>query len=350
MFKGKAMQDERLLKEYEGVKDGDTVHLSIKAGAAAAASPAPAPSVAATGAAASASTPTAAISPMPSPLPAAAGEAKTAPSPFGFKSQSMSSGPLSPTKHTSSSSISSLNDARRNRTSSTASLSAGNASNGGRHARVPSITLTTDFTNFDNLAGNASGTSPIDESLNPAVPLEGSSAALPAGSPPFRPASPRSPAGSGASTPRSAPGTPATGNGGRSRGPSISIPIDLDSVELMNPLSSDRKTPVGLSPSFISTIKDPRTWNEILEFLDAKFDKNDPLALATAQLNGGSTGSPADSGATSPGTVVPKEKGEYREETKRVFETWLGASKDYMNASDIARIRDSTGVWGMGGR
>ena len=105
---------------------------------------------------------------------------------------------------------------------------------------------------------------------------------------------------------------------------------------MMNPLSSDRKTPVGLSPVFLSTVKDPQTWSSLLEFLDGQFDKHDPMVVTT------------------PGKDKTMEeaqmKGDYREETKRTFETWLGSSKDYLTASDIARIRDFTGVWGMGGR
>lgn len=314
LLKGKAMADERLLREYEGVKDGDTVILSIKPAAAAAAS-GEAPATASAAAA---------------PAPAVAPEkAKTAPapSPFGFKSQSMA--PLSPRGANGEDP-----DSKRARTTSSASLSA--SINGGKHARVPSITLTTDFSNFDNLSGSA--TSPIEETLSASGPLEGSHAHV--GSPPFRPTSPGSPAGrnragSGASTPRSAPGTPA-GLGSRSRGPSISIPIDLDNVEMMNPLSSDRKTPVGLSPVFLSTVKDPQMWTALLEFLDSQFDKHDPLVVRTPDEK----------------TIeeAQNNKGDYREETKRTFETWLGSSKDYLTASDIARIRDQTGVWGMGGR
>lgn len=338
------MADERLLREYDSVKDGDTIILSVKAAATA-------PTATATPTTGDAAPPAVAVA-------AAAGGVgeikKTAvaasPSPFGFKSQSMA--PLSP-RGLNARGEDDGADAKRARTTSSASLSA--SVNGGKHARVPSITLTTDFSNFDNLAGNhshggAGATSPIEETLSAAGPLEGSHASYPAGSPPFRPSSPGSPsaaaigagrnrAGSGASTPRSAPGTPA-GLGSRSRGPSISIPIDLDNIDLMNPLSADRKTPVGLSPVFLSTVKDPHTWAGLLEFLDAQFDKHDPLVVTTPGK---------DQTMEEAATAAAQDK-DYREETKRTFETWLASSKDYLTASDIARIRDSTGIWGMGGR
>jgi len=169
-------------------------------------------------------------------------------------------------------------------------------------------------------------------------------------SPPVKSTSP-----SGYSTPHSQPGTPMSGNplGHHQKSPSISVPIDLDNIELMNPLSTDRTYPVGLSSGFLSAIKDPKLWTEILEFLDNKFI-NLPSTRPRSSSQSSRPASPL-----SPVTVMqqqpPSESmllddGDYKEETKRVFEAWLGASKDWMNASDIARIRDSTGVWGMAGR
>lgn len=78
-------------------------------------------------------------------------------------------------------------------------------------------------------------------------------------------------------------------------------------------------------------------WKDLLEFLDNQFDKHDPLVVSTPKKD-------------KTMEEAQMQKGDYREETKRTFETWLGSSKDYLTASDIARIRDSTGVWGMGGR
>lgn len=132
---------------------------------------------------------------------------------------------------------------------------------------------------------------------------------------------------SGASTPRSTPGTPS--GIGRQKSPSISVQLDLDNIEMMNPVSSDRKHPVGLSTKFIGTMKDPQTWSDVLSFLDGKFKAEKAAGDAPGILDGND---------------------DYAEETKQVFETWLGASKDWMTASDIARIRDRTGVWAMGGR
>lgn len=331
LYKGKAMADERILKEYDGIKDGETVHLSIKAGVVA---------PTATAATTTTTTPsstiaTSAISPMPSPLPPADFAApappkdtlSASPSPFGFQSQAMSptSGAGSPTA-----------SKRRARTSSQLS----SATN---HSRVPSITLTTDFSNFDNLAGNS--TSPIDANMNPGVPLASTPELSTSGisSPPFSPGQSGSAGAgraSGASTPRSAPGTPYSGGGGRGRTPSISIPIDLDNLDLMNPVSSDRKLPVGLSPALVKTIREPGTWSDLLDFLENKI-----TSAQAAVAEGKATG------RESPSPRVPQQPmKEYSEETIRVFENWLGASKDWMNASDIARIRDSTGIFGMGGR
>jgi len=116
---------------------------------------------------------------------------------------------------------------------------------------------------------------------------------------------------------------------GRTKSPSISVPIDLDNIDMMmNPLySSDRTHPVGLSPNFIKTMKDPNVWNDLLGFLDGKFKQHDN------------------------GKEMDVEGGaEHSNDSKRVFEMWLNASKEWMTASDIARIRDSTGVWGLAGQ
>lgn len=329
------MADERILKEYDGIKDGETVHLSIKAGVAA-----PVPTASTTTPTAT-TTATSAISPMPSPLPPAEFAApappkdslSASPSPFGFQPQAMS-----PTSGAGSPSAA---NKRRARTSSQLS----SATN---HSRVPSITLTTDFSNFDNLAGNS--TSPIDGNMNPGVPMASTPELSTSGisSPPFSPGQSGGPgAASGASTPRSAPGTPysAGGAGGRGRTPSISIPIDLDNLDLMNPITSDRKLPVGLSPALVKTIRDPATWSDLLEFLEGKVKAAQAAVAADNKASGRESPSPR---------IKQQETDEtskdYSEETIRVFENWLGASKDWMNASDIARIRDSTGIFGMAGR
>lgn len=161
--------------------------------------------------------------------------------------------------------------------------------------------------------------------------------------------------------------------GHRQKSPSISIPIDLDNLELMNPRSSDRTYPVGLSAGFLSEIKDPKLWEDILEFLDNRFINlpSTPRARSSSQSSRpASPSSPAaataasaaaknaanatnttssTTTATTAGEPMLLDDGDYKEETKRVFEAWLGASKDWMNASDIARIRDHTGIWGMAG-
>jgi hypothetical protein len=109
----------------------------------------------------------------------------------------------------------------------------------------------------------------------------------------------------------------------------------------MNPVSSDRKLPVGLSPALVKTIREPGTWSDLLDFIEAK--------IKTAQASSVST---PGRESPSPFAATPRsgEQKEYSEETLRIFENWLGASKDWMGASDIARIRDSTGIFGMAGR
>lgn len=323
------MADERILKEYDGIKDGETVHLSIKAAVAGATTSTTTTTTTST----APTTAPSAISPMPSPLPASEFAApappkdtlSASPSPFGFQSQAMS-----PTSGSPSASK------RRARTSSQLS----SATN---HSRVPSITLTTDFSNFNNLSGSA--TSPIDGNVNPGVPMASSPELNTSGiaSPPFSPGQSAGPGGaSGTSTPRSAPGTPYSG--GRGRTPSISIPIDLDNLDLMNPISSDRRLPVGLSPALIKTIREPGTWSDLLDFLESKITQAQAAVAAGKGATGRESPTPLSASTSRP---EPKE---YSEDTIKLFENWLGASKDWMNASDIARIRDSTGIFGMAGR
>lgn len=329
------MADERLLKEYDGIKDGEIVHLSIKAGMA------------------STPTQTATVNPpQPNPIAKLPSPSLSTPSNTAEFTKSRSdslSAPFSP---------SSSMGPPKSRVSSGSSRPSGAG-----HSRVPSITLTTDFTNFNNLAGNVA--SPHDGNHSAGFPspgrgathghskspsLGGSAGAsfghssggnggLPgmAGqggtgrqSPdPFTVTSPTP--HSGDSTPLSTPGTPMSGivGFGRTRSPSITVPIDLENIEMLNPLSSDRTHPVGLSPAFLGTVKDPKFWNDILTLLDGKFKEGDKRK----QNNN-----------------IDENGNEYEEETKRVFELWLAASKDWMNASDIARIRDETGLWGMAGR
>lgn len=108
----------------------------------------------------------------------------------------------------------------------------------------------------------------------------------------------------------------------------------------MNPVSSDRKLPVGLSPALVKTIREPGTWSDLLDFIEAK--------IKAAHAAGAAAGRESPT----PRSAAPRsgEEKEYSEETLRIFENWLGASKDWMGASDIARIRDSTGIFGMAGR
>lgn len=70
-------------------------------------------------------------------------------------------------------------------------------------------------------------------------------------------------------------------------------------------------------------MKDPQVWLDVLDFLDSKFRAE---------------GAPSRS-----------SEEDYMPDSKRAFETWLGASKEFMTPSDIARIRDTTGVWAMAG-
>ena len=301
------MADERLLKEYEGIKDADTVHLSIKAAIA--------------------------PDPSPQPFPAAALSPNDATSPHLIAQKSRSdslSAPFSP---------SSSMGPPASRNSSTPSRAG--------HSRVPSITLTTDFSNFSNIAGTAASSPHDVKSASAASPGRGGAPSVHSRSPslgsgilivdrqspaPFAassgaPASPHS----GDSTPLSTPGTPMSGivGFGRTRSPSITVAIDLENIDMMNPRSSDRTHPVGLSPHFLGTLKDPVFWTDILGLLDARFQQGRKADHDNERLDG---------------------EGEHGEETKRVFELWLAASKEWMNASDIARIRDQTGVWGMAGR
>lgn len=108
----------------------------------------------------------------------------------------------------------------------------------------------------------------------------------------------------------------------------------------MNPVSSDRKLPVNLSPALAKTIREPGTWSDLLDFIEAKIK----VAQAATAVPGRESPTPH---AATPRSGEDKE---YSDETLRIFENWLGASKDWMGASDIARIRDSTGIFGMAGR
>lgn len=87
----------------------------------------------------------------------------------------------------------------------------------------------------------------------------------------------------------------------------------------------------GISRLHYSTITDTAFWTDLRDLLEKRCMRADA--------------SPTSAGATSPGALPNRQRGEA--EMVKIFEDFFQSQKIHMSASDAARVRDGTGMFGM---
>lgn len=118
--------------------------------------------------------------------------------------------------------------------------------------------------------------------------------------------------------------SPSMPPGGRSHMRVPSLTLNTSNIELdpsqQQPATSHRRSP-SLSSQFQNQVTDPAFWQDTHQFLVAKF--------------GGSAQAEDEQGDAAA--------------ADRLWETWFGASKNWLTPNEVAKIRDHVGLTGMGG-
>ena len=118
--------------------------------------------------------------------------------------------------------------------------------------------------------------------------------------------------------------------GGHNRQRSLT-PHNLNDMMGGSSTGSPNSASSGISRLHYSTITDTAFWTDLRDLLEKRCMREDA--------------SPTSAGATSPGAMPNRQRGEA--EMVKIFEDFFQSQKIHMSASDAARVRDGTGMFGM---
>ncbi|PWN37423.1 bola-like protein [Meira miltonrushii] len=118
--------------------------------------------------------------------------------------------------------------------------------------------------------------------------------------------------------------------GGHNRQRSLT-PNNLNDMMGGSSTGSPNSASSGISRLHYSTITDTGFWTDLRDLLEKRCMREDA--------------SPTSAGATSPGALPNRQRGEA--EMVKIFEDFFQSQKIHMSASDAARVRDGTGMFGM---
>ena len=118
--------------------------------------------------------------------------------------------------------------------------------------------------------------------------------------------------------------------GGHNRQRSLT-PHNLNDMMGGSSTGSPNSASSGISRLHYSTITDTAFWTDLRDLLEKRCMREDA--------------SPISAGATSSGGMPNRQRGEA--EMAKIFEDFFQSQKIHMSASDAARVRDGTGMFGM---